>query len=104
MRTKNCAVCGTRKHLEEHHVKYQSMGGSDEDSNKVTVCASCHGIIHQMSVDYGEIKTRKHRDSMDQLVEQRKFKSKMSEESEKVAQSFCYCGEMVFSLCYWMGT
>ena len=34
--------CTSRANLEEHHVHYRSQGGTDEASNRVTLCRFHH--------------------------------------------------------------
>ncbi len=38
--------CGSRAHLHAHHVIYRSRNGPDEGWNLVSVCRSCHEMIH----------------------------------------------------------
>lgn len=48
--------CTSRANLEEHHVKYRSAGGTDEASNRVTLCRFHHqqgehgGLMHVSGV------------------------------------------------------
>lgn len=35
-----------RYHAHVHHIVYRSQGGGNEPSNLVTLCASCHTLIH----------------------------------------------------------
>jgi len=35
-------VCRNRDHLEDHHLKYRSRGGGDEDENRTTLCHAHH--------------------------------------------------------------
>jgi hypothetical protein len=38
-----CQACGVRTHLEVHHVRKRSLGGSDFDlAGLVTLCHACH--------------------------------------------------------------
>lgn len=46
MITENCAVCGIGGALEGHHVIPRSVGGSDDETNILTVCSCCHGKLH----------------------------------------------------------
>lgn len=44
-----CQCCkGKRKdsRLEVHHIVYRSEGGSDEESNLITLCHTCHKALH----------------------------------------------------------
>ena len=48
MKTEHCAVCGCedKKVLVNHHVMPRVMGGSDDETNLLTVCNICHGKLH----------------------------------------------------------
>jgi 5-methylcytosine-specific restriction endonuclease McrA len=41
-----CRHCGRRDGLHPHHVSYQSAGGEHVENNLLTLCARCHGDIH----------------------------------------------------------
>ncbi|MFV8451293.1 HNH endonuclease [Vibrio campbellii] len=45
----NCAVCDTAESLEIHHVVPVSKGGTDDETNLLTVCPACHGLLHGVS-------------------------------------------------------
>jgi hypothetical protein len=38
--------CGSRAQLHAHHVIFRSSGGPDDGWNLVTICLSCHEMIH----------------------------------------------------------
>ena len=40
-----CFVCGSLEQLQAHHIKPQSLGGDDKETNIVTLCSNCHKII-----------------------------------------------------------
>ncbi|GAA3328034.1 hypothetical protein GCM10020331_070380 [Ectobacillus funiculus] len=42
------------KRLEVHHIIFRSVGGSDEESNLITLCKTCHDALHR-----GEIELKK---------------------------------------------
>jgi hypothetical protein len=49
MKLNFCAVCGKPDDdgiLEFHHFIPKSEGGSDDETNLLTLCYSCHGVIH----------------------------------------------------------
>jgi hypothetical protein len=52
-----CALCGARDNLEHHHVIPKAEGGSDDETNLLTVCSEHHGLIHNMRkrVDIGKL-------------------------------------------------
>ena len=43
-----CQHCGKKNcRLEVHHVVYRSKGGSDDESNLITLCKECHDNVHK---------------------------------------------------------
>lgn len=54
-----CVMCGTRDNLCFHHVVPKSKGGANEDRNILTVCGSCHAVIHQVACDWKHSKLTK---------------------------------------------
>lgn len=45
-----CHICKTKKHgikLEVHHIIFRSNGGSDDESNLITLCHDCHVSLHE---------------------------------------------------------
>lgn len=46
---RQCQVCGTTREnaLQLHHIQYRSHGGSHEQWNLVTLCATHHDAVHQ---------------------------------------------------------
>ena len=49
MKLKFCVACGTKDNLHHHHLKPRSLGGSDDETNLVTLCQECHAIYHNTS-------------------------------------------------------
>jgi hypothetical protein len=49
----NCKSKSKDNKLEAHHIIFRSNGGSDEESNLITLCKTCHGKVHA-----GEIKLK----------------------------------------------
>ncbi len=41
-----CALCGSPRGLQVHHVVARSGGGSDHPHNLITLCWRCHAVIH----------------------------------------------------------
>jgi 5-methylcytosine-specific restriction endonuclease McrA len=41
-----CQACGTRSNLEVHHKDFRSRGGEDSEQNLITLCLSCHSLVH----------------------------------------------------------
>ena len=48
MRLKICTACGDceGENLEHHHLTPRSDGGTDAETNLVTLCFACHGKAH----------------------------------------------------------
>ena len=48
MRLAFCCACGTddRSVLEHHHLVPRSEGGTDDETNLITLCSPCHGKAH----------------------------------------------------------
>ena len=43
-----CQCCKTKQGtLQVHHIIYRSNGGSDEESNLITLCKNCHAKLHK---------------------------------------------------------
>lgn len=42
-----CQICG-KKHtrLEVHHIVFRSQGGTDDETNLITLCEDCHAGVH----------------------------------------------------------
>ena len=48
-----CQLCGARRNLEAHHIRYRSRGGEDTEANLVTLCHACHASVHAGKVRIG---------------------------------------------------
>lgn len=50
MRLSFCVACGSTDtaSLEHHHFVPKSLGGSDDDTNIITLCSPCHGRMHSV--------------------------------------------------------
>jgi len=48
--SERCEICGDQRPraMEEHHVLPRRFGGSDDDENLVTLCASCHSAVESI--------------------------------------------------------
>jgi len=42
-----CVHCSSRRGLHAHHVHWRSKGGATTPENLVTLCARCHGLVHE---------------------------------------------------------
>ena len=49
-----CVACGSTEDLQHHHLVPRKQGGTDDETNLVTLCTECHHKIHerQMNGDY----------------------------------------------------
>ena len=41
-----CQLCGALSNLEVHHKEFRSQSGDDSEENLITLCAECHGRMH----------------------------------------------------------
>jgi hypothetical protein len=41
-----CTACTSRRSLMVHHIVWRSHGGATDLDNLVTLCARCHGLVH----------------------------------------------------------
>lgn len=47
----SCQVCGKKNtRLEVHHIIFRSRGGSDDETNLITLCEECHKGVHKGTV------------------------------------------------------
>ena len=46
MKQNKCAVCGATKKLEHHHIIPKADGGTDDETNLLTLCSKHHAAIH----------------------------------------------------------
>jgi hypothetical protein len=54
-RDRICQLCGTAdKSLDVHHIVYLSNYGTNQQTNLVALCRSCHENVHDRSFDLGE--------------------------------------------------
>jgi HNH endonuclease len=40
-----CAACGTTEGLNHHHLRPKVLGGSNAETNLITLCHPCHGLV-----------------------------------------------------------
>lgn len=45
-----CALCGSTKYLQIHHLIHRSVGGSDHEHNLICLCADCHALAHGINL------------------------------------------------------
>ena len=48
--------CGRAHFLEVHHLVPRSEGGENRPENLVTLCASCHRLLHERGLASGALK------------------------------------------------
>ena len=41
-----CQRCGRREQLDVHHVISRARAGADAENNLITLCRSCHRVLH----------------------------------------------------------
>ena len=59
MKMKFCVACFSDKNLHHHHLVPKVKGGSDDQTNLITLCGYCHAKIHNLkdvwSADHKQI-------------------------------------------------
>lgn len=94
-----CVACGNVDNLQQHHLFPKSLGGSDEDSNLITLCGKCHGRLHAKRLDVSWKKCQ--REGIDKaLAKGVKFgaKPKLSEDDKQRILVCFETGESVVSI------
>jgi len=51
-RDEGCKVCNTKEDLIVHHKNHYADGGSNEESNLITLCNKHHGQVHTLERFY----------------------------------------------------
>ena len=52
MKHNHCVACGTQNNLNQHHLVPRCLGGSDDESNLLTLCGLCHTKAHQVQANW----------------------------------------------------
>ena len=50
MNNKECSICKQYNIVVEHHITSKCYGGTNKKSNRVSICPTCHSLVH-----YGEV-------------------------------------------------
>jgi hypothetical protein len=73
MKTDTCVACGARDALHHHHLTPRIEGGTDDDTNLITLCEDCHGKVHGVAFkDHRKL----HRIGVDKAMAAGKFKGR----------------------------
>ena len=70
---RHCTGKSKDNRLEVHHIVFRSNGGSDEESNLITLCKTCHDKVHteEIKIKGGKIKGQlKHATQMNSIRKQ----------------------------------
>lgn len=46
-----CALCGSNRQLQIHHVVKRSQGGTNSMHNLITLCSTCHANAHNQMMN-----------------------------------------------------
>jgi hypothetical protein len=49
-----CAVCGSKKDLNVHHISYRNIGNENIEKDLITLCHPCHAMLHRIKVQSEE--------------------------------------------------
>jgi hypothetical protein len=44
----HCVACNELNNLNQHHLIPKSLGGTDDETNIITLCGKCHAIVHSV--------------------------------------------------------
>jgi hypothetical protein len=77
---RHCCICRrfAPLHLQVHHIKQRSEGGSDDEDNLIAICLTCHCDVHTQTLftrRFTEQELKGHRDAVYALVSQGKLPS-----------------------------
>ncbi len=50
-----CALCDSTKFIQIHHYCPRGQGGNDTLHNLITLCSTCHGLVHGVTVPEWDI-------------------------------------------------
>ena len=62
---KQCAFCGSKKTLEEHHMIPLMFGGDNDERNLIYLCHKCHAQVTQYQIQVKQLIHKKSRHPMD---------------------------------------
>jgi hypothetical protein len=46
-----CVACLAKDNLQHHHLITRAEGGSNEETNLITLCTTCHHKLHRRQID-----------------------------------------------------
>jgi hypothetical protein len=46
-----CVACESEEDLQHHHIVTRAEGGSDDETNLLTLCTACHDKVHSRQVN-----------------------------------------------------
>ena len=46
-----CALCGSKRKLQVHHLTYESLTNEDVEKDLITLCQDCHNKAHEIKDD-----------------------------------------------------
>jgi Helix-turn-helix domain of resolvase/HNH endonuclease len=85
-----CAACGTTKGLDHHHLRPRVHGGSDAETNLITLCHECHGKMHGADWGEGNFWSNKHKELQQEGIERArregKYKGRKGLPTETIAR------------------
>ena len=44
---RRCRICGESRTVDVHHITQRAQGGSDDASNLICLCPTCHALQHR---------------------------------------------------------
>lgn len=82
-----CAACSTMLGLEHHHLRPKVRGGSDVETNLITLCRECHGKMHGNDWWNGIFWNNDHRELQRAGIERARAEGKYKGKREDTARN-----------------
>jgi len=93
----SCCSCGQKYFCDVHHIKLKSEGGTNDPSNLIVLCPTCHRYAHRGAYSPSQLKKMKQK--YIKSVEQRLMKqSQLTKIQEKQIADFVFskCIEQIY--------
>jgi len=78
------------KRLEIHHIIFRSNGGTNQPSNLITLCATCHAKVHTRTAKLKVIKTPSFKDAAFMNIMRTRLLNRLSAKYTNVKNTFGY--------------
>ena len=97
MRLKFCCICGTTNDLHHHHIIPRSRGGTDDETNYLTLCGEHHGWIHSIRPNSWNNHPQLIREGQERARKQGKHLGRPTKVDEKIIERVKFMRELGIS-------